>query len=272
MSLSAIKLVLWGQNFAVDQNTRGGREGVEGSGSSFADEEILSGGGKLESELCVTPSRRVRFLRRSLPSCRRMDDQNSRGVGKSGLSSADEENLSGGILEPEPSSCLVQFLRRSLPSRQKTNDQRFRGVGEIGLSSADEENLSDGVLEPELLSRPVQSSRQSPPSCRRTYDQRSRGVGEGAECSGLSSAQFLPSPARRSRPSKQLGKPSRETPPSTSYRKRWIQCQFLSPRKAGKPLRVETCEVHRAKKPKIVGKKHGTAVDVSSDNEREQLM
>lgn len=181
MSLWAIKSVLWGQNFAADQNTGGGREGVEGSGSSFVDKENLSGSGILESEY-----------------------QNCKGVGKSGLSSADEKNSIGGILEPEPSPCLDRSSRWSLPSRQRTDDQRSRGVGKNGLSSADNENLSDAVQDPELLSCSVESLRQSPPSRQKTYDQRSKGVGKGAEYSGLSFALFLPFPARRSRPSTQL--------------------------------------------------------------------
>lgn len=35
---------------------------------------------------------------------------------------------------------------------------------------------------------------------------------------------------------------------------------------------IETCKKDWAKKPKIVEKKYGTVVDVSSDNKREQQM
>ena len=96
---------------------------------------------------------------------RRIDDQNCRGVGEYGLSSADEQISSGDIPEPEPSPCLVKSSRRLLPSRRRPDNQRSRCVGKRGMFSADEENLSGGVQERELLSRRIESSRcQSRPS------------------------------------------------------------------------------------------------------------
>lgn len=77
--------------------------------------------------------------------CQKINNQNCRSVGKYGLSSADKQILSNGILERKPSFCFVNSSCWLFLSCQRPNDQKFRGIGKKSLFSVDEENFSGGV-------------------------------------------------------------------------------------------------------------------------------
>lgn len=81
-----------------------------------------------------------------------MDNQNYRGVGKYGLSFADEQILNNSLPELETSPFLVKFLRQLLLFCQRPDDQRSKNVGKKGYFFADEEDLSSSVQDPEFLS------------------------------------------------------------------------------------------------------------------------